>query len=129
MSKVARTAQTRSAPADARVEERPIQAPLPLEGVEPELPVEPYTIHLPGFDGPMDLLLTLIEKNHTWNSHLIPPVNSKVGTCEKMICCRHIKSQILHSLARVDKSMCNSNLHTRRACTIKKTNAVLNRSD
>ena len=23
----------------------------------------PYTVHLPGFDGPMDLLLSLIERN------------------------------------------------------------------
>ena len=34
------------------------QLPLPTE---PES--EPYTVHLPGFDGPLDLLLNLIEKN------------------------------------------------------------------
>lgn len=34
------------------------QLPLPTE---PE--AEPYTVHLPGFDGPLDLLLNLIEKN------------------------------------------------------------------
>ncbi|HEX2350767.1 MAG TPA: ScpA family protein [Ktedonobacterales bacterium] len=37
---------------------------LPLSAAEPAEPeVAPYTIHLPGFDGPLDLLLHLIEKN------------------------------------------------------------------
>lgn len=35
-----------------------VQLPLPNE---PE--AEPYTVHLPGFEGPLDLLLNLIEKN------------------------------------------------------------------
>ncbi|HEU5441545.1 MAG TPA: ScpA family protein [Ktedonobacterales bacterium] len=35
-----------------------------LAGDDPEAPtVAPYTVHLPGFDGPLDLLLHLIEKN------------------------------------------------------------------
>lgn len=39
-----------------------IQAPLVADpGAEPE--AEPYTVHLPGFEGPLDLLLNLIEKN------------------------------------------------------------------
>ncbi|HEX8983526.1 MAG TPA: segregation/condensation protein A [Ktedonobacterales bacterium] len=37
-----------------------VQLPLPTE---PEVEVEPYTVHLPGFEGPLDLLLNLIEKN------------------------------------------------------------------
>ncbi len=37
-----------------------VQLPLPNE---PETEVEPYTVHLPGFEGPLDLLLNLIEKN------------------------------------------------------------------
>src|SRR5579862_8120982 len=41
--------------------ERPVQLALPA--TEPPIEVEGYTIHLPGFDGPMDLLLNLIEKN------------------------------------------------------------------
>jgi segregation and condensation protein A len=37
---------------------------LPLTAATPAEPaVAPYTIHLPGFDGPLDLLLHLIEKN------------------------------------------------------------------
>lgn len=46
-------------PADER---RPTQLPLPAAPPEEAEP-EPYTVHLPGFDGPMDLLLNLIEKN------------------------------------------------------------------
>lgn len=63
MSKAAQVIRARSAPFGADGEDLPIQASLPLGGVEPELQVEPYTVHLPGFDGPMDLLLNLIEKN------------------------------------------------------------------
>jgi segregation and condensation protein A len=38
------------------------QLPLSAEqNAEPE--AEPYTVHLPGFEGPLDLLLNLIEKN------------------------------------------------------------------
>jgi segregation and condensation protein A len=47
-------------------EERPVQAQLPLgaDDGEPDEPeVAPYTVHLPGFNGPMDLLLNLIERN------------------------------------------------------------------
>lgn len=44
-----------------RDHDRPIQPPLPLGREQPE--AEPYTVHLPGFDGPLDLLLNLIEKN------------------------------------------------------------------
>ncbi len=63
MSKAAQATHARSAPSGAGAEERPIQPPLPLDALEMEPEVEPYTIHLPGFDGPMDLLLNLIEKN------------------------------------------------------------------
>ncbi len=63
MGKAAQTTRARSAPSGASAEEGPIQAPLPLGAIEPEPQVEPYTVHLPGFDGPMDLLLNLIEKN------------------------------------------------------------------
>jgi segregation and condensation protein A len=61
MSKAAHAA--RPVPAGGETDERPTQAPLPLGASEPEPQVEPYTVHLPGFDGPMDLLLNLIEKN------------------------------------------------------------------
>ena len=63
MSKAAQVTRARSAPPSAGAEERPIQATLPLGVAAPEPEAEPYTIHLPGFDGPMDLLLNLIEKN------------------------------------------------------------------
>ena len=56
--------QTTRKPPTARAQAAPVatetltQLPLPSE---PE--VEPYTVHLPGFEGPLDLLLNLIEKN------------------------------------------------------------------
>lgn len=47
---------------DAADEGTLTQTPLPTtQDAEPE--TEPYTVHLPGFDGPLDLLLHLIEKN------------------------------------------------------------------
>jgi segregation and condensation protein A len=56
------TPATRSTSSSGAKEERLVQPPLPLGAAE-EFQVEPYTVHLPGFDGPMDLLLNLIEKN------------------------------------------------------------------
>ncbi|MGH2502890.1 MAG: segregation and condensation protein A, partial [Ktedonobacterales bacterium] len=45
-------------------DEREAITQLPLTAGAPAEPeVAPYTIHLPGFDGPLDLLLHLIEKN------------------------------------------------------------------
>ena len=61
MSKAAQAA--RPTLAGRETDQRATQAPLPLGASEPEPQVEPYTVHLPGFDGPMDLLLNLIEKN------------------------------------------------------------------
>jgi segregation and condensation protein A len=61
MSKAAQAARHTSV--GRETDQRPNQAPLPLGASEPEPQVEPYTVHLPGFDGPMDLLLNLIEKN------------------------------------------------------------------
>jgi segregation and condensation protein A len=62
MAKAPQVTRARVAPSpiDA-TEERPVQ--LPLSAAESRYELEPYTVHLPGFDGPMDLLLTLIEKN------------------------------------------------------------------
>ncbi|HEX8998232.1 MAG TPA: segregation/condensation protein A [Ktedonobacterales bacterium] len=49
--------------AEATLDEETLtQLPLPTSS-DPEPEVEPYTVHLPGFDGPLDLLLNLIEKN------------------------------------------------------------------
>lgn len=58
--------RTRNKPTSTRVPEAastetPTQLPLTPDHAEPE--AEPYTVHLPGFDGPLDLLLNLIEKN------------------------------------------------------------------
>src|SRR5215469_7263084 len=35
----------------------------PADDLDAAPPARPYTVHLPGFDGPLDLLLHLIEKN------------------------------------------------------------------
>jgi segregation and condensation protein A len=48
-------------PDDAAPTQLPLTAAYPNEPPEPAL--EPYTVHLPGFEGPLDLLLNLIEKN------------------------------------------------------------------
>ncbi|HEX8728488.1 MAG TPA: hypothetical protein VF739_07705, partial [Ktedonobacterales bacterium] len=49
--------------ADER-DERETITQLPLVATAPAEPeIASYTIHLPGFDGPLDLLLHLIEKN------------------------------------------------------------------
>ncbi|HEX9035964.1 MAG TPA: ScpA family protein [Ktedonobacterales bacterium] len=65
MSRAAATRGRGASPANSapEAEPQPIQAPLPLGAQEPEPELRPYTVHLPGFDGPMDLLLTLIERN------------------------------------------------------------------
>lgn len=51
-----------ASPVRAPHDERTItQLPLPPDAPIEE--IEPYTVHLPGFEGPLDLLLNLIEKN------------------------------------------------------------------
>ncbi len=49
------------APDDATPTQLPLTVAYANEPAEPTL--EPYTVHLPGFEGPLDLLLNLIEKN------------------------------------------------------------------
>ena len=51
----------------AGVDDAPAQASatqtVPADDLDAAPPARPYTVHLPGFDGPLDLLLHLIEKN------------------------------------------------------------------
>ena len=48
----------------AGVDDAPVPAgAAPADDLDAAPPVRPYTVHLPGFDGPLDLLLHLIEKN------------------------------------------------------------------
>ncbi len=59
--------QTRNKPTAIRVHDTPAADALTQLPLAPdpaaEVEDEPYTVHLPGFEGPLDLLLNLIEKN------------------------------------------------------------------
>ncbi|HEX8732800.1 MAG TPA: segregation/condensation protein A [Ktedonobacterales bacterium] len=55
--------QTRGTFASPPDDATPTQLPLTAALAPDDEEVAPYTVHLPGFDGPLDLLLNLIEKN------------------------------------------------------------------